>query len=83
MRGARDDRAVLQHILEVHKVAVVHMLSAIVRVMEMDDAGFVRVDNLLRQQHAAREILETSPAIKLNPKRYQREKPRSFNCFIP
>ena len=22
-------------------------------------------------------------SIKLNPKRYQREKPRSFNCFTP
>ena len=38
---AGDDRAVLQHVLEVHEVAVVHMLGEVIRVVEVDDAFFV------------------------------------------
>ena len=38
-QGAGDDGAVLQHVLQIHQIAVVHMLGIIVRVMEMDDAG--------------------------------------------
>ena len=48
--GARDDGAVLQHVFQVHQVAVVHMLRIVVCVMEVDDALFVGVNNLLRQQ---------------------------------
>ena len=40
-QGAGDDGAVLQHILQVHQVAVVHMLGVIIRVMEVDDALIV------------------------------------------
>ena len=36
--GAGDHSAVLQHILQVHQVAVVHMLGIIIRIMEVDDA---------------------------------------------
>ena len=54
---AGDDRAVLEHILQVHEIAVVHVLGKIVRVVEMDDTGLVRLDDLLRQQHPAREVL--------------------------
>ena len=39
--GAGNDGAVLQHVLQIHQIAVVHMLGIIVRVMEMDDAGLV------------------------------------------
>ena len=52
-----DDRAVLQHVFEVHEVAVVHVLGIIIRVVEMDDACLMRFDNLLRQQHPARQVL--------------------------
>ena len=45
--------AVLQHVLEVHEVAVVHMLREVVGVVEVDDALVVRLDHLGGQQHAA------------------------------
>ena len=53
---AGDDRAVLEHVFQIHKVAVVHVLGKIVRVVEVDDTGLVRLDDLLRQQHPAREV---------------------------
>ena len=53
---AGDDRAVLEHVLEVDEVAVVHVLRKIVGVMEVDDAGLVRVDDLLRQEHPRRQV---------------------------
>ena len=51
---AGNDRAVLQHILQIDQIAVVHMLGEIIRVVEVDDALVVRVDDVLRQQHAGR-----------------------------
>ena len=53
---AGDDRAVFEHIFQVHEVAVVHVLRVIVRVVEVDDALLVRLDNVLRQQEAARDV---------------------------
>ena len=52
--GAGDDRAVLEHVLQVDQVAVVHMLGEIIGVVEVDDALVVRVDDVLGQQHARR-----------------------------
>ena len=54
--GAGDYRAVLQHILEVHEVAVVHMLSVVVRVVEVDYALVVRVDDLFGEKYAVGKI---------------------------
>ena len=54
---AGDDRAVLEHVLEVDEVAVVHVLREIVGVVEVDDAGLVRVDDLLRQEHPRSQVL--------------------------
>ena len=54
---AGNDRAVLQHILQIDQIAVVHMLGEIIRVVEVDDALVVRVDDVLRQQHAGRQVL--------------------------
>ena len=51
-----DDRAVFEHIFQVHEVAVVHVLRVIVRVVEVDDALLVRLDDVLRQQEAARDV---------------------------
>ena len=45
-----DDSAVLQHVLQIHKVAVVHMLRVIVGVVEVDDALPVGLHDLLGQQ---------------------------------
>ena len=53
---AGDDRAVFEHIFQVHEVAVVHVLRVIVRVVEVDDTLLVRLDNVLRQQEAARDV---------------------------
>ena len=46
--GLADDSSVLQHILQVHKITVVHMLGIVVRVMEMDDSFLVCINNFLR-----------------------------------
>ena len=54
---AGDDRAVLQHILEIDQIAVVHVLGEVIRVVEVDDALVMRLDDVLRQQHAGRQIL--------------------------
>ena len=53
---AGDDGAVFEHVLKVHEVAVVHVLRVIVRVVEVDDALLVRLDDVLRQQEAARNV---------------------------
>ena len=54
---AAYDRAVLKHILEVYEVAVMHMLSEIIGVVEMDYAGFVRVDDLFGQKNPLGDVL--------------------------
>ena len=43
---AGDDRAVLQHVLQVDQVAVVHMLREVIGVVEVDDALVVRLDDV-------------------------------------
>ena len=53
---AGDDRAVLEHILQVHQVAVVHMLGVIVAVVEVDDALAVGLHNILGQQNALAQV---------------------------
>ena len=41
-----DNSTVLKHILKVNKVAVVHMLSKIVSIVEMDKTSFVSINNI-------------------------------------
>ena len=45
---AGDDRAVLQHVLEIDEVAVVHMLGIVIRIVEVDDTGLMRLDDVAR-----------------------------------
>ena len=45
---AGDDRAVLQHVLQVDEVAVVHVLREVVGVVEVDDALLVGLHNVRR-----------------------------------
>ena len=52
-----DHGAVLQHILQVYKIAVVHMLCKIVGVMEVDDSLLIRLYNIFRKKKSSREIL--------------------------
>ena len=51
-----NNRAVLEHILQIHKVAVVHMLGKIVGVVEVDNPLFVRFDNVFGKQNTFREV---------------------------
>ena len=54
--GTGDDGAVLQHILQIHQVAVVHMLGIIIRVVEVDDALLVSLHDLTGQQQAVGDV---------------------------
>ena len=55
--GARDDGAVLQHILQVDQVAVVHVLGKVVRVVEVDQSLPVGLDDVGGQQQAGGQVL--------------------------
>ncbi len=52
--GTGDDGAVLQHILQIHQIAVVHVLGVVISVMEVDDALPVGLHDVLRAAAAAR-----------------------------
>ena len=54
---AGDDRAVLQHVLKVDQIAVVHVLGIIIRVVEVDQPGLMRLDDVARQQQTRRDVL--------------------------
>ena len=46
-----DDSTVLQHVLKVHQITVVHMLCIVIGIMEMNDSLFVRLYDILREEH--------------------------------
>ena len=54
---ARDNGAVLEHILQVHQVTVMHVLGKVVRIVEVNQALVVGIHDLLGQQHALRQVL--------------------------
>ena len=54
--GTGDDSTVLQHIIQIHQVAVVHMLGVIIAVVEVDDALPMGLNNLRGQQNALAEV---------------------------
>ena len=55
--GAADHGTVLQHILQVHQVAVVHVLGKVIAVMEVNNARLVSLHNILGQQNALGDVL--------------------------
>ena len=55
-QGAGDDGAVLEHVLQVHQVAVVHVLGIVVGVVEVDDAFPVGLHDVLGQQDALADV---------------------------
>ena len=55
--GFADDRSVLQHILQVDQIAVVFLLRVIVGIVEVNDARFMRLHDLLRQQNSPGQVL--------------------------
>ena len=54
---ARNNSAVLEHVLQVHQIAVVHMLGKVIRIVEMDQTLIMGIHDLLRQQHALGQVL--------------------------
>ena len=54
--GAGDNRSVLQHILQIDKAAVMHVLCEVIRVMEVDDALTMGFHDVLRKENALREV---------------------------
>ena len=54
---ARDNSAVLEHVLQVHQVAVMHVLGKVVRIMEVNQTLIVSIHNLLGQQHTLGQVL--------------------------
>ncbi len=52
-----DDRSVLQHIFQIDKTAIVHMLRKVIRIMKMDNSLLVRIYNIFRQQKPFCDIL--------------------------
>ena len=54
---ARNNSTVLEHILQVHQVAVMHVLGKVVRIMEVNQTLIVSIHNLLGQQHTLGQVL--------------------------
>ena len=54
--GVTDNGAVLEHILEVHEVAVVHMLSEVVGVVEVDQTLLISLDDIGREKHSSCQV---------------------------
>ena len=55
--GAGNDSAVLQHVVQIHQIAVVHMLGKIIGVVEMNNACIVGIHNRLGQQDTGSNVL--------------------------
>ena len=55
-QGPGDNGPVLQHVLQVHQVAVVHMLRKVVAVMEVDDPLIMGLHNIRGQQNTVGDI---------------------------
>ena len=55
-KRAGNDRTVLEHILQIYKVTVMHMLGKIVRIVEMDDTFIMGIYDFLGKQYAIGNI---------------------------
>ena len=51
-----DDRAVLEHILEIDQAAVMHVLCKIVGVMEVDNTLLMCTDHFVRKKESSRQV---------------------------
>ena len=54
--GAGNDGAVLQHVLQIHQIAVVHVLGKVVGIVEVDQTLLMGLDDLRVQQQTGGEI---------------------------
>ena len=55
--GAGNDGAVLQHVLQIHQIAVVHVLGKVVGIVEVDQAFLMGLHDLRVQQQAGSQVL--------------------------
>ena len=55
--GSGNPGSVLQHVLKVDEVAVVHVLGVVIHIVEMDDALFMRGDNILGKEQTGGDVL--------------------------
>ncbi len=55
--GVGDHGPVLKHVIQIHQVAVVHVLGEIIRVVKMDDPFLVGLDHLLGEEKPVGDIL--------------------------
>ena len=54
--GAGNDGAVLQHVLQIHQIAVVHVLGKVVGIVEVDQTLLMCLDDLRVQQQTGGQI---------------------------
>jgi hypothetical protein len=55
--GTGDNGTVLEHILEVYEVAVMHMLSKVVTVVEVDNTLLMSLNDILRKKESLSDVL--------------------------
>ena len=53
---AGNNGTVLEHILEIYEIAVVHMLSIVIRIVKVDYTLFVRLHYILGEKYAVCDI---------------------------
>ena len=59
--GLGNDRAVLEHILQIDEAAVMHALCEIIRIVEMNESFLMRSHDIFRQKKTASQVLAYLP----------------------
>ena len=59
--GACDYCTILEHVLQIHQVAVVHFLDEIIRIMEVDYSVFMSLPHFFRKEHSLCDVLGDFP----------------------
>ena len=60
-QGPADNSPVLEHVLQIDQIAVVHVLRIVIRIMEVDDPGLIRLNDILRQEHPLGQVTADLP----------------------
>ena len=55
-QSAADDGPVLEHVFQIDQIAVMHMLSEVVRIVEVDDALLVSLHNIGRKKQTLCDV---------------------------
>ena len=56
-KGLADHRTVLQHILQIHEIAVVHVLCKVIRIVEMDQSLLICLNDFFRKKKSSCQVL--------------------------